>query len=252
MKLMKFFLFLLLDLNKFVILNKDNVNINININKYKMEQLLNDLKNENVIKTSSVYNSMLQVDRADFTERNPYYDSPQSIGYNATISAPHMHAYALEYLAPFCQNGIHILDVGSGSGYLTVALSKMINDSGVVIGVEHIDDLYKKSIENISKHHSDLLNNNKVIIFNEDGRKGLKKYAPFKIIHVGAAAEEIPKDLIEQLDNNGRMFIPVGKPNRGQWIYVVDKDQNGIVSYNQIMGVSYDALTDKEKQLSRY
>ena len=64
--------------------------------------------------------------------------------------------------------------------------------------------------------------------------------------------KKIPKDLIEQLDNNGRMFIPVGKPNRGQWIYVVDKDQNGIVSYNQIMGVSYVPLTDNEKQLSRY
>ena len=217
-----------------------------------MEKLLRNLKIENVIKSDLVYKSMLQVDRADFTSDCPYYDSPQTIGYNATISAPHMHAYALEYLAPYCKKGIHILDVGSGSGYLTVALSKMINDSGVVVGIEHIDALYKKSIENISKHHSNLLANKKVILTNEDGRKGFKQYAPFKIIHVGAAAEKIPDELIAQLDKNGRMFIPVGKANHGQWIYLVDKDENGIVSQRQIMGVSYVPLTDKEKQLSRY
>ena len=217
-----------------------------------MEKLLDDLKNEGVIKTPSVYKSMLQVDRADFTIRNPYYDSPQSIGYNATISAPHMHAYALEYLAPYCKNGIHILDIGSGSGYLTVALSKMINDSGIVIGIEHIEGLFEKSKDNISKHHSNLLKEKKIILLNEDGRKGLKKYAPFKVIHVGAAAETIPEDLIEQLDKNGRMFIPVGKPNRGQWITLVDKDENGIVSKNEIMGVSYVPLTDKENQLKGY
>ena len=54
---------------------------------------------------------MLQGDRADFTSGYPYYDSPQGIGYNATISAPHMHAYALEYLEPYCSNSVHILGI---------------------------------------------------------------------------------------------------------------------------------------------
>ena len=215
-----------------------------------MKNLLDKLKLRNVIKTDKVYNAMLQVDRADFTKSHyPYYDSPQEIGYNATISAPHMHAYALEYLAPYCVNSIHILDVGSGSGYLTVALSKMINDSGKVIGIEHIDSLYKLSKENISKHHSDLIKNGNVILLNADGRKGIKEYAPFKVIHVGAAAEAIPQDLIDQLDNNGRMFIPVGEQYEDQWIYLVDKDQDGNISKKKLMCVTYVPLTDKEKQL---
>ena len=217
-----------------------------------MEGLLNHLKYENVIKSDQVYNSMLQVDRADFAPNSPYYDSPQSIGYNATISAPHMHAYALEYLAPYCTNNINILDVGSGSGYLTVALSKMINDSGKVIGIEHIDSLYQKSIENISKHHSKLLKNKNIILLNADGRNGVKEYAPFKVIHVGAAAETIPKDLIDQLDKNGRMFIPVGGQNEDQWIYLVDKDENGNISKQKIMCVTYVPLTSKENQLNRF
>ena len=216
-----------------------------------MERLLTNLKYENIIKTEKVYNSMLQVDRADFTSHSPYYDSPQGIGYNATISAPHMHAYALEYLAPYCKDNIHILDVGSGSGYLTVALSKMINDSGKVIGIEHIDELYKKSIENISKHHSNLLQNKNIIMLNADGRKGIQDYAPFKIIHVGAAAEKIPQDLIDQLDKNGRMFIPVGGQYEDQWIYLVDKDENGNVTQKKLMCVTYVPLTDKEKQLNQ-
>ena len=217
-----------------------------------MKKLLDELKSEKVIKSDLVYNAMLQVDRSDFTNSSPYYDSPQRIGYNATISAPHMHAYALEYLAPYCSEKIHILDVGSGSGYLTAALSKMINDTGVVVGIEHIDDLYKKSIENISKHHKNLLDDKKVILLKEDGRKGVKDYAPYKIIHVGAAAEKIPQHLIDQLDKNGRMFIPVGKANEDQWIYLVDKNEKGEINKQKIMGVSYVPLTDVETQLNRY
>ena len=162
-----------------------------------------------------------------------------------------MHAYALEYLSPYCSDNIHILDVGSGSGYLTVALSKMINDSGLVVGIEHIDQLYEKSIDNISKHHKNLLDEKKIILLNEDGRKGIKKYAPFKVIHVGAAAEEIPQELIDQLDNNGRMFIPVSKSYGDQWIYLVDKDSNGKISKKPLMGVTYVPLTDKEKQIGQ-
>ena len=199
-----------------------------------MKNLLEQLKLENIIRSQKVFNSMLQVDRADFSSWNPYEDSPQSIGYGATISAPHMHAYALEYLEPYCSENIHILDVGSGSGYLTVALSKMINDTGVVVGIEHIESLYEKSKENIYKHHANLIENKKLILLNEDGRKGIKQYAPFKVIHVGAAAPEIPQDLIDQLDNNGRMFIPVGTYD--QWIYLVDKDSNGNITKKKTNG----------------
>ena len=100
---------------------------------------------------------MLQVERPDFTSNLLYYDSPQGIGYNATISTPQMHAYALEYLESYCFENRHILSVGSGSGYLTVALSKMINDTGFIVDIEHIDALNEKSKENISKYHSNYL-----------------------------------------------------------------------------------------------
>ena len=67
-----------------------------------------------------VRDTMLKIDRGDFCSYHPYVDSPQPIQYNATISAPHMHAYALELLKDKLQGAKRCLDVGSGSGYLTL------------------------------------------------------------------------------------------------------------------------------------
>ena len=53
-------------------------------------------------------------------------DSPQSIGHGATISAPHMHAYAIEILKDFIREGSKVLDVGSGTGYLTACFAMMV------------------------------------------------------------------------------------------------------------------------------
>ena len=125
----------------------------------------------------------------------------------------------------------------------------MINDTGIVVGVEHIKQLYEMSIKNISKHHENLLKEQKVILENCDGRMGYKKYAPYKAIHVGAAAPFIPDELINQLDFNGRMFIPVGGQNEAQWIYIIDKDSKGNLSQNRVLSVNYVPLTDAEKQL---
>ena len=47
-----------------------------------------------------------------------YFLRAQGIDYGATISAPHMHAMALEYLKDYLKPGNKVLDVGSGSGYL--------------------------------------------------------------------------------------------------------------------------------------
>ena len=56
---------------------------------------------------------MLQVDRANYAPVHAYEDSPQPIGHKATISAPHMHAYALEFLlTPALESYAHILDIG--------------------------------------------------------------------------------------------------------------------------------------------
>lgn len=218
---------------------------------YSMKSLLDNLMKKGVIKSNKVYEAMSKVNRRDFTDSSPYDDTPQYIDCNATISAPHMHAFALEYLKDFLAPGSNVLDVGSGSGYLTVAFSKMMNDSGIVVGIEHIDKLYNIGAKNISKHHQKLIDEKKIILIKGDGRLGYKQYAPYKCIHVGAAAETIPDALIEQLDKGGRMMIPVGKDKWNQQICLVDKDLNGNVKMNNVLSVSYVPLTSVEAQLGK-
>ena len=124
-----------------------------------------------------------------------------------------------------------------------------MNDSGIVVGVEHIKPLYEMSIKNINKHHSKLLKEGKVILENCDGRNGFKAQAPYQAIHVGAAAPQVPKDLIDQLDNNGRLFIPVGGQYDAQYIYIIDKDSKGKITEKRVLSVNYVPLTSAEKQL---
>ena len=62
----------------------------------------------------------------------------------------------------------------------------MMNDEGIVVGIEHIAELAKLAVENISKSHKNLLESGNIEIIEADGREGCKKYAPFNVIHVGA------------------------------------------------------------------
>ncbi len=124
----------------------------------------------------------------------------------------------------------------------------MMNDEGTVVGIEHISELYKKGVENVSKSHKKLIEEGKIILKEGDGRLGYKENSPYNCIHVGAASEQVPKDLIDQLQPGGRLVIPVGKYY--QFIYLIDKDLNGNVTKDAVLTVRYVPLTDKEKQLA--
>ena len=128
----------------------------------------------------------------------------------------------------------------------------MINDTGLVVGVDHIQEIIDYSINNINKHHANLLKEKKIIIEKCDGRNGCSEYGPYDCIHVGAAAAELPQALIDQLANGGRLVIPVGEPGENQYIYVIDKDKDGKISKRKELCVSYVPLTSVEKQLKGF
>jgi len=214
-----------------------------------MIELCTELVNKGWIKTQQVYDVMMKVDRADFAPTNPYENNPQCIGYNVVISAPLLHSYCLEALKDYLTEGSTALDIGFGSGYLTVAMSKMMNDKGCVIGIEHIKDLYDFGYQNISKHHKNLIDNGSIELILGDGRMGYKKKAPFKCIHVGAASMEPPKEFIEQLDFGGRLVMPLG-PQGDQYIYLIDKDSKGNINYTKGLSVRYVPLTSAQNQIN--
>ena len=214
-----------------------------------MNELCAELVNKQWIQNQQVYDVMMKVDRADFAPTNPYENNPQCIGCNVVISAPLLHAYCLEALRDYLKEGSTALDIGFGSGYLTVAMSKMMNDKGCVIGIEHIKELYDSGYQNICKHHKDLIDNGSIELILGDGRLGYKKKAPFKCIHVGAASMEPPKEFIEQLDFGGRLVMPLG-PQGNQYIYIIDKDLKGNLNYTQGLSVRYVPLTSAQNQLN--
>ncbi|KAF8931006.1 hypothetical protein BGZ58_007907, partial [Dissophora ornata] len=198
--------------------------------------LVNRLSQSRLIKTEEVKQAMLAVDRAHYSKFKPYEDAPQTIGYNATISAPHMHAAALESLSLYLFPGAKVLDVGSGSGYLAACMAEMVGPQGRVVGVDHIPELVELSTSNTLKDHPEYLQDGRIAYHAADGRVGFPQDAPYDCIHVGAAADSMHEELVEQLNTPGRMFIPVGDGD-GQAIYVVDKDKDGQVTKKKTMDV---------------
>uniref|UniRef100_A0A0D9XAT2 Protein-L-isoaspartate O-methyltransferase n=1 Tax=Leersia perrieri TaxID=77586 RepID=A0A0D9XAT2_9ORYZ len=216
----------------------------------KNKAMVQQLQRYGIIKSTKVAEVMDSIDRGLFVPSgaSPYYDSPMPIGYNATISAPHMHASCLELLEKLLQPGMRALDVGSGTGYLTACFALMVGPEGRVVGVEHIPELVASSIENIKKSAAaPQLSDGSLNIHIADGREGWPELAPYDAIHVGAAAPQIPQALIEQLKPGGRMVIPVG--TLSQELKVVDKKQDGSVSIRDETSVRYVPLTSKDAQL---
>ena len=214
-----------------------------------MKDLCMELVSKNWIQSQQVFDVMMQVDRADFAPTNPYENNPQCIGFNVVISAPLLHSYCLEALRDYLTEGSTALDIGFGSGYLTVGMSKMMNDKGCVVGIEHIKELYDFGVQNISKHHKNLIEKKSIELILGDGRLGYKQKAPFKCIHVGAASMQPPKEFLEQLDFGGRLVMPLG-PQGEQYIYLIDKDLKGNINYTKGLSVRYVPLTSPENQIN--
>eukprot|EP00996_Jenningsia_fusiforme_P002097 NODE_2940_length_1084_cov_19.612560_g2696_i0.p1 GENE.NODE_2940_length_1084_cov_19.612560_g2696_i0~~NODE_2940_length_1084_cov_19.612560_g2696_i0.p1 ORF type:complete len:245 (-),score=39.76 NODE_2940_length_1084_cov_19.612560_g2696_i0:348-1004(-) len=206
--------------------------------------LVASLCRNGTIRSPAVERAMLSVDRARYCPHGPYEDRPQSIGYGVTISAPHMHAMCLELLEPHLTlPRCRVLDVGSGSGYLTAAMSAMADSAARVYGIEYIPELVPISIRNMqSDGKGELLESGRVTIVRGDGSRGLPDKGPFSAIHGGAAAPRLPEHLVEQLASPGRMVVPVGPQGGHQQLLVVDKDHQGNLKTMSHAAVSYVPL----------
>ncbi|KAH8903784.1 protein-L-isoaspartate O-methyltransferase [Coniochaeta sp. PMI_546] len=233
--------------------------------------LIENLWNNNLIQDARAKEAFLKVvDRAHYAPSRPYDDRPQSIGYGATISAPHMHACAVESLLPYIlptetNPAPRVLDIGSGSGYLTHVLAELVGEHGTVVGVEHIAQLAELGERNMAKSAEGraFLSSGRVKFRVGDGRKGWvereardgeeetveKRGTGWDAIHVGASAVEVHDELVAQLRAPGRMFIPVDDDTSRfeQHIWTVDKDAEGNVSRKKLFGVRYVPLTDAPK-----
>jgi len=129
-----------------------------------------------------------------------YEDAPLPIGYSQTASQPSLQAYYLTLLRP--RSDEKVLEIGTGSGYLTALLALTADR---VYSVERVRELSQRARKAL-----DLLSLRNVALLVGDGTIGWRKYAPFDVIVVSAASPSIPPALVDQLADGGRMLIPVG------------------------------------------
>jgi len=147
-----------------------------------------------------------------------YNDYPLPIGYGQTISQPFIVAYMTEVLKP--EGSMKALEIGTGSGYQAAVLAEIVEK---VYTVEIVRELAKESAVRLRE-----LGYDNVICRHGDGYKGWTEHAPFDLIVVTAAAESIPQPLIDQLAENGRLVIPVGKPTAVQELILLEKRKGRI------------------------
>jgi len=203
-----------------------------------------DLLSSSVTLTERSLQALQVVDRCDFVPPgcNPYDDTPQRIGYHATISAPHMHAMALRALGDHLRPGARALDIGCGSGFLSAVMARHVGSGGRVIGIDYLEPLVSLARRNVSKSHGDLVDCGCLKLEVGDGWKGCPDEAPFDAIHVGAAASDMPAALVEQLNPGGRMVIPIGAQGKTQTFIQVDKDTSGRITERRLVDVVYVPL----------
>ena len=203
--------------------------------------MVEDLKTKGILKTEHVEETMKAIDRKHYAPANHYVDSPQSISHNTSISAPHMHAHTLELLKDVLKDGATVLDVGSGSGYLTACMAYMSAPSGYAVGIDRVMELTVQATENIKNDNPELLRYNMFMVTG-DGHDGYLAKAPYDIIHVGGATPSIPVALYDQLNCGGRMIIPVGPQGGSQYLEQHDKKMDGTIVRKKLMGVQYGPL----------
>jgi len=174
------------------------------------------------ISNTQVLDAMKKVPRHQFVpdeyQIEAYNDYPIPIGYGQTISQPYIVAYMTNVVKPASK--MKALEIGTGSGYQAAVLAEIVNQ---VYTIEIVPELAKESAERLKK-----LGYKNIKCKYGDGYQGWSEYAPFDIILVTAAAETIPQPLIDQLAENGRLVIPVGKPSSVQELQLITKRKGKI------------------------
>lgn len=129
-----------------------------------------------------------------------YDDCPLPIGFQQTISQPYIVAYMLQALG--LTGAERVLEVGTGSGYQTALLSKLVPEVHTIELIPALADRAAKALADLGVTN--------VFLHVGDGSHGWAESAPYNAIVVSAAAPHVPKPLLEQLASHGKMILPVG------------------------------------------
>jgi protein-L-isoaspartate(D-aspartate) O-methyltransferase len=171
------------------------------------DRLVNQLHTEGYLHTDAVIQAFRDVPREVFVpealKTYAYVDTPLDIGNGQTISAPHMVAIMCEALD--LHKGQRILEVGTGSGYHAAIVAHIVGNTGMVYTIERFQTLAATAKQNLKQIHC-----SNVVVEVGDGSCGLPAHQPYDRIYVTCAAPRIPQPLIDQLQDPGKLLVPVG------------------------------------------
>ena len=155
------------------------------------------------IRSAAVLDAMRAIPRHRFVQEalrgKAYSDTSLPIGDKQTISQPWIVARMSELLEPKGEG--RALEIGTGSGYQAAVLSRLFEQ---VYSVERVPELSRSAREVLRA--LDIANVHLKIF---DGTYGWQEFAPYRAILVTAAAPEAPKPLLDQLEEGGRLVLPL-------------------------------------------
>ncbi|TSJ89549.1 protein-L-isoaspartate(D-aspartate) O-methyltransferase [Gilliamella apicola] len=200
----------------------------------KRQQLI-DLLRQQGIKDDRVLDAIASIPRENFVDEalshQAYDDRSLPIGSGQTISQPYIVAKMTELLN--LTPNARVLEIGTGSGYQTAVLAKLVNH---VCSIERI-----KSLQWNTKRRLKLLDIHNISTRHGNGWQGWPERGPFDGIIVTAAASEVPSSLLTQLADKGRLVLPVGKNQ--QTLQLIERDGDNFITRN-IGEVKFVPLVD--------
>ncbi|MDH5789308.1 MAG: protein-L-isoaspartate(D-aspartate) O-methyltransferase [Nitrospinota bacterium] len=198
-----------------------------------------DLRGRDIVDLR-VLNAMLKVPRHEFVTEDyrnqAYADYPLPIGNNQTISQPYI--VALMTQSAHLHPEDRVLEIGTGSGYQAAVLSELVKEVYTIEIVEALaldarSELERLGYENVKVKHG-------------DGYQGWEEFAPFDAILLTAAAPKIPQPLIDQLNEGGRIILPLGGKLVQTLIRITKiKDE---LKREEITGVRFVPMTGEVRQ----
>lgn len=175
------------------------------------------------VQDARVIDAIRTVPRHEFVpstlRRYAYFDMGLPIGEGQTISSPFIVAYMTEQLQP--QRTDKVLEIGTGSGYQAAVLSGLVAE---VYSIEIVEPLGRRAAKTLQR-----LGYKNVTTKTGDGYQGWPEHAPFDKIIVTCSPQNVPRPLVEQLQEGGRLVVPLGQRYQ-QTLYLFTKVDGGLQS----------------------